>query len=742
MNKVSEKSASNSRLISSFQSDNGQYQKYKQEYEKFTQKTDKSDLANSPVLISKKLDLLAELKESAEEENLTEELSWIEDEMTRLKSSLTSITSESTDNPTYYQFDFQTLRERKAPLNIGKVLEACKDSDGTYDLNTVKMVMAFKNASEDDQDNISYIVKKCRNFDGTVSDKNIGVIETLSQAGVKPFFICNYLDSFLSQDENNNPYLNSDLSNKMVKVKSFGFDDNSSLALAKILSQGYSDEDTVIKAAQKMSDAKISFGSVLELLNLLTVSQVSSDDKFINSKAVDSIISLKKLLCKTRLNERNERLTPLGKYYAPTEITALNGLKDGFSFYKNKDGVIYPVKIEPNVMKAKMEYDSSISAKEDEILKYTAKNYLDGITGEIKTNPLRVMSVLRGNGITYDALLPLTEMCLDKPSEEMDFADRLLYTRKPDMKTLNLVKVLHDAGAQSKDIPSVIGAIPRDFEGNYDEEDVQNSCCLTQLLLGEPQLSQLLTDIKQSDFVRGFVFDAANLCCDDNSFYFRNRKDIADLVNMAKSDGKNIDEDTLAVIDEFLFDRFTGSDSQFMNIIRQFLPDMRQSEDVKEFIFNALDLKYDDGDAYFSNIKDIADIINLTKPDGENVDKDLLNLIGEFLFYEYKGSAEDFIELIKSDGFIPLVSKLLPDIQQNRGVMNFVFNAANFRNDDGEFYFENRQDIADLINMTKHDGKTVDVNSLNVIENTLFNDFNGPSKKFMKKISAILKKNL
>ena len=126
MNKVSEKSASNSRLISSIQSDNGQYQKYKQEYEKYTQKTDKSDFAGSPVLLNNKLVQLAKLKEIAEEENLTEELSWIEDEMTRLKSSLTSITSESTDNPTYYQFDFQALREKKAPLNIGKVLEACK----------------------------------------------------------------------------------------------------------------------------------------------------------------------------------------------------------------------------------------------------------------------------------------------------------------------------------------------------------------------------------------------------------------------------------------------------------------------------------------------------------------------------------------------------------------------------------------------------------------------------------------
>lgn len=541
--------------VNSSSSKDSDYDKLKKEYESFVAKASKSDLANAPVLIKDKLGLLAKLKEVALNLGLKDELEWIEEEQERLSSS-DKDTSDLKAVP-YYPVASSVSGTKKNSSDVeemSKTIELCmKDNNGKIDENTLKIITAFK---EPDQYFIPYIVRHCRDLDGNVQPDSAKAIEMLAACGMKTSAISGRIESLLTEDSKGHKVVNLALCNQIFVAKSLGYDDEFAFQLGKLLNSGYSNYEGLLDSVEKLLKSNVSQESVLDIVNSLTYIDKTTGKKSINTSAVNSVVALKNVLVKTRANERNERLTPLGQKKAPKEFLKL----DDSIFYERSDGYIYNVHFDKDVTvdEAKKNYENAISQTEDDMLKEFIQKYKNGDDCSIDSKYSRIMSVLRTRGITNKALFALTDMSVNENGQI-------------DKKTIDLINLLHAKGALSNDLTTIIPLIERDSEGNYKEDDINQVIDLTDAVLGEPQLSQLLPYVKTSDTVKSFILRAASVLNTD--------KHLVDLVDMTKSDGENIDDVALEIIDDLLFSENNDkTEYQFMTFIPHILEIARGSE--------------------------------------------------------------------------------------------------------------------------------------------------------------------
>ncbi len=538
--------------VNSSSSKESEFSKLKKEYDAFVRKIGKSDFANSPTTIQKRRELLDELKALAETEALSDELEWIEKEEQSLKTADEALGADLPYSAPYYKPLAKT--EDNIPMDIESVLENCKDTNGKYDKGAVRIVMAFKDATQKDEYFIPYIVKKCRELDGSIPDKTVEAIEALAAAGVKAPFLSRTIDSFLSADDSEEP-INVNLFEKMLTVKSLGFDDKTALKLSRLLNSGYSDDAAVLKSVKKLLSADLPDNVVFDILKALTVKDKENGEKSINPEAVNAVVQVKNILRETQANEKRERLSKIYQNNMPVQLS----LDGETAILMDKKGTFQTVSLKQydTVQEAKQAYDNLINQTENNMLLEFIRKYKN-TDGSIDNKYLRIIYALRRYDITHEGLFDLTDLCIDKAGNM-------------DKNSLGAISLLKSKGALSKDISEILSSIERDYNGVYNPEELETACDLSSAVLGQPYLTKLLPDAKKNNVAKNFIMAA--------SPYFDKKSNLVKLINLVKPDGQSIDDVSLEIADDILFSENNDkTESEFIKYIAELLKLSRGSE--------------------------------------------------------------------------------------------------------------------------------------------------------------------
>jgi len=516
----------------------GEYSKLKKEYDLFKKKAAKSDLANSPVLKEKELELLAKLKSAALEEGKSEELSYIEQRETELNSSV--VAPETQLSGVYYRpVSFN------GAINVSeysKNLEEYADSRGFIDEQTWKIINAFGGQDCEDVYHVSYLIKKCRDNDETITPDKTDAIEILAKSGVSPAIVPQLLEEFTKQDADMNESVDLQLCSKMAAMKQMGFDDTDSLKFVRFLGDKFLDEASVKSSIKAMSKSGIAPDAIVKILDALSVEDNISGGKKVSSSAVKSVITLKKALAAYRNNEKAERDNP---------INQLNVVKfqigDNVMVMKNNEiTYITPTEGE-TVHNLKQEYEDLISKIEDNLLSEYAMKYKNA-DGGIDSKYLRTLIGLRNAGICYDQLFPMADFCIDDNGINKDKID-----------TIGMLKA---AGALGTDIMHIMSAIQTTAEGKYNAEDVKNACDLSSSVIGGKEVSALLPEVRGRENVKDFFMDF--------SPFFETKYHLLEVLPLIKNEKGEIDENAMDVLYNLAANFFAPSDnvmseSDFLN---------------------------------------------------------------------------------------------------------------------------------------------------------------------------------
>ena len=298
-------------------SSKSQFASLKKEYNSFKKKAAKSDMANSPVMWEKELELLQKLSELAKKEALTTEKEWVDAKLSEITKKLSA--QEIAPNASYYS----PASFKGAPVKKGisvsfekaepfKILDAYTKSDGTIDENIKKIVGSF-DPSVLDEYNLSYLLKKCCNDEGAIDDDVAQTIEILAGASVSPAIIPQILESIEIDDQYGKRTFDLSMCDRIFSLKKAGFDDAETLKFVNFLNSGFEDQSAIEAQICKMRKFNISTDAIISILKALSVKNASTSKKIVSDSAIKSIVSLKKTLSAKRTNEKLERENPINQ---------------------------------------------------------------------------------------------------------------------------------------------------------------------------------------------------------------------------------------------------------------------------------------------------------------------------------------------------------------------------------------------------------------------------------------------
>ena len=530
-----------------------QFASLKKEYNSFKKKAAKSDMANSPVMMEKEYELLQKLSIAAKNENLENEQSWIDKRITEIQNILADQVKvvELSDYPTPSFKGISTKYKVFNPdenIDNLKILELCKKSDGTIDENAKAIITAFDSSLVDEY-SLSSLLKKCRDDDGVIPEDITQAVTILGKASVKPVIIPQILESIVTENDSGKDVFNLSMCSKIADLKKADFNDFEALKLVKFLSSDFENKDSVEANIYKMKKAGISTDSIIKILDSLAVKTPDTSLRTISDSAVKSVISLKKALVTTRSNEKAERDNPINHLGV---ITVKFG-DDVMIMKDNKVTYISPIEGE-TIHDLSKEYAEVISNIEDNLLLEYVKKYRDK-NGEIDSKYLRIISVLRNNGIPYDQLLNMTEFCIDEGSINA--------------YKLNTIAQIKSSGALGIDILPLLSIVRKDDDGSYSSEDIQNICELSSSVIGGKEVAALLPEVRGNENIKAFFVYFSQ--------FFEDKSNLLKLLPLIKDEYGNIDENAMDVL-YVLAHNFLVSSAEPMN--------------EEEFVQNANDIIY------------------------------------------------------------------------------------------------------------------------------------------------------
>lgn len=511
-------------LIVSKKTQKSEFEVLKKEYNSFKKKAAKSDMANSPVMLEKEYDLLQKLSIAAKNETLENEQAWIDKRITEIQNSLAE-QGQTLKLPVYPMPSFKGLSAKNTAFNPNedvdnlKILENYKKADGTIDENAQAIVTAFDSSIADGY-SLSYLLKKCCDDDGAIPDDIAQAVSILAKASVKPVIIPQILESIVAENDSGKDVLNLSMCSKIADFKKADFDDFEALKLVRFLNSDFEDKASVETKILKMKKAGISTDSIIKILDSLAVKSTDTSLRTISDSAVKSVVSLKKALVSTRSNEKAERDNPINHLGV---ITIKFG-NDVMIMKDNKVTYISPVEGE-SVHDLRKEYSEIISKIEDNLLLEYVKKYRDK-NGEIDSKSLRIMSVLRNNGIPYDQLLSMTDFCLEENG---------INAHK-----LNTITQIKSSGALGIDILPLLNVVEKEQDGSYSSEDIKNICALSSAVIGGKEVSALLPEVRGNENIKEFFVYFSQ--------FFEDKSNLLKLLPLIKDEEGNIDENAMDVL--------------------------------------------------------------------------------------------------------------------------------------------------------------------------------------------------
>lgn len=511
-------------LIVSKKTQKSEFEVLKKEYNSFKKKAAKSDMANSPVMLEKEYDLLQKLSIAAKNETLENEQAWIDKRITEIQNSFAQ-QGQTLKLPVYPMPSFKGLSTKNTAFNPNedvdnlKILENYKKADGTIDENAQAIVTAFDSSIADGY-SLSYLLKKCCDDDGAIPDDIAQAVSILAKASVKPVIIPQILESIVAENDSGKDVLNLSMCSKIADFKKADFDDFEALKLVRFLNSDFEDKASVETKILKMKKAGISTDSIIKILDSLAVKSKDTSLRTISDSAVKSVVSLKKALVSTRSNEKAERDNPINHLGV---ITIKFG-NDVMIMKDNKVTYISPVEGE-SVHDLRKEYSEIISKIEDNLLLEYVKKYRDK-NGEIDSKSLRIMSVLRNNGIPYDQLLSMTDFCLEENG---------INAHK-----LNTITQIKSSGALGIDILPLLNVVEKEQDGSYSSEDIKNICALSSAVIGGKEVSALLPEVRGNENIKEFFVYFSQ--------FFEDKSNLLKLLPLIKDEEGNIDENAMDVL--------------------------------------------------------------------------------------------------------------------------------------------------------------------------------------------------
>ena len=521
---ISIRKASEGFIADNSLSSKSQFASLKKEYNSFKKKAAKSDMANSPVMWEKELELLQKLSELAKKEALTSEQEWIDIKLSEIIKKLSA--QEIAPNASYYSpASFKGTPVKKG-ISVSfekaepfKILDAYTKSDGTIDENIKKIVGSF-DPSVLDEYNLSYLLKKCCNDEGNIDDDVAQAIEVLASASVGPAIIPQILESIEVEDQYGKRTFDLSMCDRIFSLKKAGFDDSETLKFVDFLNSGFEDQSAIESQICKMKKLNISSDAIISILKALSVNNASASKKIVSDSAVKSIVSLKKTLSAKRTNEKLERENPINQL----GVLTVNLGDDIMIMKGNKITYISPVEGK-SVYDLRKEYDDMIAKLEDGLLIEYARRYKDA-NGEIDSKYLRTTTVLRNNGISYDQLIDMTDFCVGADGINND--------------KLNAIIQIKSSGALGADIMSILSSVEKQQDGLYSSEDIGNACDLSSAVIGGKEVAALLPEVRNKKDVKEFFVYFSQL--------FEDKSNLLKLLPLIKDEKGNIDKNAMDVL--------------------------------------------------------------------------------------------------------------------------------------------------------------------------------------------------
>ena len=503
----------------------------KKEYNAFKKKAANSDMVNSPVMIENELDLLRKLGILAIKESLDSEKQWIDKRILELEKMY--ITQKKLDElPNYPIPSFCGASIKQEQSTADKNFENYKKLGINIDENAKKIISAF-DSSVIDECSMSYLLQKICDDDGTIPGPVAKAVEVLAKASVKPASIPQILNEILIQDSSDQEIPDLSVCNEIADLKKADFDDFEALKVAKFLNPDFDDMDSVKSQILRFKKSGISPDAMLKILEILSVENPQTAKKSISDSSVKSVISLKKTLASTRNNEKKERDNPINHL----GVLTFNFGNDVIIMKDNKVKYISPVEGESS-QNLRKDYDKLISQIEDNLLIEYVRKYSD-VDGEINSKYLRVMTVLRNNGIPYDQLLEMTDFCLGQNGI--------------DKNKLNTIIQLKSSGALGIDILPLLDVAEKEKDGSYSSDDIQNICALTSAVIGGKEVSALLPEVRGKENVKEFFVYFSQ--------FFEDKSNLLKLLPLIKDEEGNIDENAMDVLCVLADNLLFGDDS-------------------------------------------------------------------------------------------------------------------------------------------------------------------------------------
>ncbi len=454
------------------------YLKLKKAYDEFIEKYKKSDFANSPTLVAKELELLAELKTAAEENNQTD-TKWIEERIEKLKSYI------------------ETDRQNLPSAYYTSIAESHVGKSASSTSNIQKITDAF-NDYEPNEYLLDYIINKFKDESGNIPEDKVEAMIVLAESGVAMSFIPQILEDFKVitpkiENKDSKPDNTAGISEQtdieackqIAEFKNTGLDDFSAIKFTKFLN-GKSVNQNILKTSLiKLFQAGISLDACIQIIQLLTVYNEKDNTIKISPNAIKSVISIKNSLVLTRKNEKRERENPINQI-------GVSRFQFGDTILIMKDQkVTYITPTEgETVNSTRKEYNELISKIEDAMLTEFITKYKNS-EGEIDSKYLRLTTALRRSGICYDQLFPMIDFCIDDKGNI-------------DKQKLAAIESLKNAGALSKDIRDIISALEVSENGEYSTEDIKNACDLSKAVIGGKEVCKLLPEVREQESAKEF----------------------------------------------------------------------------------------------------------------------------------------------------------------------------------------------------------------------------------------------
>lgn len=497
-------------------SSKGEYSKAEKEYIEFRIKLQKSDFANSSSAMKSELKLLSKMKEAAKKEGLEEKIAEIEEREKELTSQKRPIAAEFA--PYYKPISFS-----------GKEKSNNKQDEAVKNISSV-----FTDASEN---HVEYLIKKLTS-DNTVSlsDSVAEAMLRIGEMGCHPNTALYFFEEFATEPKDSKAPKIIDLSmvDKFEKLKSKIKDDNDIIKVLSLFNKNYEDKALLDLAINEFADLKISPERIIDIISVLSVKN-DNDNLYISPDSVQHVATLKNTLLKTENIEKKEDKNPI----ALLNTMEIETEEDIIVFKDGEVSAIYPKN-----ENSERNYKEYISELQDDIVYNFTEKYTNE-QGKIPFDAIRVATLLRRSGVTMKSLMPLMDFCYQKG--------------EINGQNLKAVYRIKKAGALSSDILKILSAIPKDKEGNYNSDDLENAKTLTQACIDGNNVALLLPLVRDSK-------DAMDITLYLSEF-IQKKSNIVDLIKLTKNKDGSSSEQSIEILNNLTKNYLDTEDNKPMDSI-------------------------------------------------------------------------------------------------------------------------------------------------------------------------------